>query len=135
MDRQAVRLPRVVVSSVQRRASKRGIAAEYQAQRELTAAGYVATRSAGSHGPFDVTAVNGDEVLFIQVKSVSKPRSWRPVLDELAAICRPPFARIQLWVRLYRKKGWQHKIEVIHHCEEETPCTPLLRTAVGGLSG
>lgn len=122
------------MSSRQKRAARRGIDAEYQAQKQLQKAGYVATRSAGSHGPFDVIGVNGREVLFIQVKSVSKPRSWRPVLNELAAICRPPFSRVQLWVREYRRKGWIHKIEVPHSCEEDITCTPLLRTAVGGQS-
>lgn len=136
MDRQAVRLPSQgdSVSSRQKRAARRGIDAERQAQRQLEDAGYTTVRSAGSHGPFDVIALNGRESLWIQVKSVTKDRSWRPVLNELAAICRPPFARVQLWVRQYRRKGWLHKIEVTHHCEEEQACTPLLRTAVGARS-
>ena len=41
---------------------QRGRSAEYKAVKELQAAGYIATRSAGSHGLWDVMAVNKNGV-------------------------------------------------------------------------
>lgn len=130
MDWEADRVPiawcpwRFLVGrSYQARNARRGIDAERRAQAELEARGYVTQRAAGSHGPFDVIAMNGDEVLCIQVKSTMKDKSWRPVLNELAAIPRPPFVRVQLWVRVYRRRGWAHVIDVPHQPTPEEEYT------------
>ena len=48
---------------------RRGRAYEYRAIRQLQAEGYYAGRSAGSHGLFDVWAINGFRWRLIQVKS------------------------------------------------------------------
>lgn len=46
----------------------RGRTTEYKAVNELKKLGYQATRTAGSHSPFDVIAWNNQEIRFIQLK-------------------------------------------------------------------
>lgn len=43
---------------------------EYRSIELLKQKGYAVIRSAGSHGPWDLVAFRGDEVLFVQVKAV-----------------------------------------------------------------
>jgi Holliday junction resolvase len=47
----------------------RGRNREYQALRKLREEGWFCTRSAASHGPVDILAGRGGEILMVQVKS------------------------------------------------------------------
>ena len=51
---------------------RRGYLAERRAAKVLERAGYVVARTAGSHSPFDVVAVNANGVRLIQVKRVKE---------------------------------------------------------------
>jgi Holliday junction resolvase len=44
---------------------------EYEAKHMLEREGWAVTRSAGSHGPIDLIAMNAEHVMLIQVKSSS----------------------------------------------------------------
>lgn len=46
-----------------------GRRAEYRCRDYFKSQGYQSWRMAGSHGPFDVIAISGDEVILAQVKS------------------------------------------------------------------
>ena len=48
---------------------RHGAAFEYRVKHHYEDLGYHVTRSAGSHGLFDLVAVNANEVLFIQCKT------------------------------------------------------------------
>ena len=58
--------------------------------------GYVVVRSAGSHGPADLVALNAREVLLVQVKHAGQ--SLRLALTALASVPTPPHTRKQVWV-------------------------------------
>ncbi len=60
---------------------RRGVATEYKCVAALTAAGYHAQRSAGSHGPWDVCAVGPYGIRLIQLKRVKRGGSWRGDYD------------------------------------------------------
>jgi Holliday junction resolvase len=45
---------------------------EYKVVDELRQTGYIAYRTAGSHGPFDVIGLNEKEIVLVQVKSYKK---------------------------------------------------------------
>jgi len=51
----------------------RGRRKEQATMRLLEAAGYTCTRSAGSHGPFDVWAVSSTDIVLAQVKLNGRP--------------------------------------------------------------
>lgn len=74
-----------------------GAAAERQVIRGLKGAGYRAMRSAGSHGPIDVVAWNGNGIRLIQVKKdVAITPAERRELQNMAA----PFnASVEIWRR------------------------------------
>lgn len=50
---------------------RRGARIEYIIKKIYEDDGYTVFRSAGSHGPADLVAVNGKSVLFIQIKSIT----------------------------------------------------------------
>jgi hypothetical protein len=77
-------------------AYRRGARLEYLARDVLRQQGYVVVRSAGSHGPFDLVAVNGRAVLLVQVKK--QGQSIRLALKPLASMRVPRCARKQVWV-------------------------------------
>ncbi len=83
-----------------------GAAAERDVKKILESEGWTATRSAGSHGKWDVIAYNGETILLIQVKVGSAA----PTADERAqmiASAVPKYARKELWTR---KKGkWERE--------------------------
>ncbi len=84
-------------------AYRRGARLEYLARDRLRQQGYVVVRSAGSHGPFDLIAVNAQRVLLIQVKQ--KGQSVRLALEHLAAVHTPHSVRKQVWV--YHRGQWR----------------------------
>jgi Holliday junction resolvase-like predicted endonuclease len=75
----------------------RGRRLEDLACRDLRKAGYIAQRTAGSHGPWDVTAVNADGVRLIQVKALGATRDQdRIALLDVAA---PASVSREIWER------------------------------------
>ncbi len=88
---------------------RRGAAAEYKCVAALEAAGYVAQRSAGSHGPWDVCAVGANGVRLVQVKRVKAGGSWRGDYDMAAEQMRGlpalPSVSREVWVWEDRA-GW-----------------------------
>jgi hypothetical protein len=48
---------------------------EYEAKHMLEREGWAVTRSAGSHGPIDLIAMNAEHVMLIQVKSAADVES------------------------------------------------------------
>jgi Holliday junction resolvase len=75
---------------------QRGARLEYRARDVLCQRGYVVVRSAGSHGPADLIALNQREVLLVQVKQAGQ--SLRTALNSLANLPTPPHTRKQVWV-------------------------------------
>jgi Holliday junction resolvase-like predicted endonuclease len=82
----------------------RGRATEYKAKAELEKDGYVVIRASGSHGAFDLVAVNRMEVRFIQCKREKKSTNWDGLLEELSKIQTPIYSRKELWVWRDRKR-------------------------------
>ena len=75
---------------------QRGARLEYRARIVLRQRGYVVVRSAGSHGPADLVALNAREILLVQVKHAGQP--LRLALNALANLPTPPHTRKQVWV-------------------------------------
>ena len=75
---------------------QRGVRLEYRARDVLRTQGYVVVRSAGSHGPADLIALNRREVLLVQVKHAGQP--LRLALNALASLPAPSHTRKQVWV-------------------------------------
>lgn len=92
----------------------RGRRHENRAVQDLRRAGYAAERNAGSHGPWDVTAVNLLGVRLIQVKAegAATPEDRRL----LAAVPAPACASLELWIRV--RGGWE--IEVVNGPQQPT---------------
>jgi len=51
---------------------KKGSKREYQTRNKLRKQGYNVLRAAGSHGVFDIVAINSESVRLIQVKNCKK---------------------------------------------------------------
>jgi len=75
---------------------RRGRAAEYRIMRTLEGAGYVASRSAGSHGLFDVIAWNALGVRFIQSK-VGAGRVTALDREAMREMARPANSTLEIW--------------------------------------
>lgn len=96
---------------------RRGRELEYRIIRELSEAGFVgATRSAGSHGVFDVVAVAPlSHVLFIQAKrtkaKLNPEIAYKEDLEKCKELAKhlPKEAQLELWVWVDRK-GWDKVI-------------------------
>lgn len=74
-----------------------GRAFEYLAMRELGAKGYIAARTAGSHGLFDVIGIDCDSILLVQVKKGK--RSYKKEQQAFAALPAPAVVVKQFWIR------------------------------------
>lgn len=98
---------------------ERGRSAEYRAMRDLEKAGYTVVRSSGSHGPFDVVAVNRLEIRLIQVKRTEGGRlpDLKAAREELARIAVPENAVKEIWV-WKGKKGWIWREVVQANCDK-----------------
>ncbi len=81
---------------------RRGVATEYKCIEVLEAAGYVAQRSAGSHGPWDVCAVGGCGVRLIQLKRVKQGGSWKGdydlAVEQMRGLPDLPGVSREVWV-------------------------------------
>ncbi len=90
----------------------RGRSWEYKTLKMLRSQGWVCSRSAMSHGPVDIFAANGEEVILIQVKSGSA--SVRKAEREtLAAWAKAFKADAQVWH--FHGRGKLDKISVYSH--------------------
>ena len=85
---------------------ERGRSTEYKAIEQLEKVGYVATRTAGSHGTFDVIAYNALGTRFIQCKrEEEKAGSYGVDIEKIQNETLPPFSTGEFWV--WRDKtGW-----------------------------
>jgi len=61
----------------------KGRAFEYQIKDFLERNHYLVLRMAGSHSPFDLIAINGDEIKFIQAKEVKNKSKINHVVKEV----------------------------------------------------
>lgn len=74
---------------------------------DLRKQGYTVTRNAGSHGAWDVLAMNADGVRLIQVKQQGAVDE--EARSKLLAIPAPECASREIWER--QPKGW--KVELV----------------------
>jgi hypothetical protein len=104
---------------------------EYQAMHHLEREGWSVTRSAGSHGPVDLIAMNATEVMLIQVKSAADPDSSATLsvlvdaVEALRTVPAPPGA-VSRWLFLRAVPGpW------LRECVDQYPTSrPDLRRAL-----
>jgi len=83
----------------------KGRAQEYRAMKELEEENFVSIRTAGSHGMFDVIAINENSIRLIQIKKTIGKKVYLPA-DELNKIINmkcPTNVTKELWVRANRK--------------------------------
>lgn len=86
---------------------QKGRRTEYEAMTELEKEGYSCFRTAGSHSPFDVLAINKTEIRLLQAKSVKgKYFSFKKEIQEIKDFNNHPTNTIkELWIYLGRMKG------------------------------
>ena len=85
-----------------------GTRLEYLAAKELRAQGYAVVRSAGSHGPWDITAVGLGHIKLIQIKAAgAADEQARSLLSSFSA---PGCVRRELWERI---PGGEWVVEVV----------------------
>jgi Holliday junction resolvase len=89
----------------------RGRDLEYRTAQHLEAEGYDCTRSAGSHGVWDVCAVRKDHVRFVQVKRDCLPTAIEREKFELWEC--PPSCTREIWVWRKPLGRWVPSVEVI----------------------
>lgn len=79
---------------------RKGAEIEYEAMHTLERMGYIVMRSSGSHGPFDLCAIDDDHVRLIQVKASEDAVRPADILA-LQALCKKlaPCCSVELWVR------------------------------------
>jgi len=87
---------------------QRGAQREWELARRLRQQGYTVVRSAGSHGPADLVAWNGEVVRFIQVKA--DRADALAAAEELKAMAWPPASRVEVWWGAGRT--WQRRTVV-----------------------
>jgi len=90
-----------------------GRAREYEAMEILRSEGWLANRSAGSHGAWDVAAAKDGRVLFVQVKKDSakaKPEE----IKELIHWAEEGLADAEIWTFRYRKGVERKRIVSVH---------------------
>lgn len=89
--------------------ARRGREAEKMCADELASRGYLAFRSAGSRGPFDVIGINRQEILLVQVgrtKNHARRRLPKKLRQLMRAVCPDsPIIRRQLWAYV-DGSGW-----------------------------
>lgn len=91
---------------------RRGVALEYETMRKLREAGMNVTRSAGSHGLFDVLGFDNSFIRMVQCKTTVKKTAFSvktiftsPMfgLEELYKAVVPPNATKELWIKQNRR--------------------------------
>jgi len=91
---------------------QQGYAAEDNCKNYYKELGCIAFRTAGSHGPADVVAIepDGKHVHFIQVKKVKTEKTvkaaYREAFQEIVQIPRADHIIREVWVKVYGKRGW-----------------------------
>jgi endogenous inhibitor of DNA gyrase (YacG/DUF329 family) len=93
---------------------KKGIRYERQLKKELEKEGYTVTRSAGSHGMFDLIAYNKEHYRLIQVKSTLNTETninllLKKDIKKLMMYDKPPNSIVELWCWRMRK-GWEKRV-------------------------
>ena len=104
---------------------------EYEAMHALEREGWTVTRSAGSHGPVDLIAMNAVHVMLIQVKSAADVASSATLsvlvdaVEALRTVPAPPGA-VSRWLFLRAVPGpW------LRQCVDQYPTSrPDLRCAL-----
>ena len=88
---------------------RRGVETERKIMAILEEAGYVAVRTAGSHGPVDVIGIGPTGVRCIQAKRSKEPTGWESefeqAMDTLRELPKIPSVSYECWVWVDRK-GW-----------------------------
>ena len=82
----------------------RGYKVELKIVKELEAEGFIAIRTAGSHSPWDVIGIKGDEVRLVQGKRCKEPGDTAAIIKKAVselekietAIC--VFQELWIWV-------------------------------------
>jgi len=81
---------------------KRGVEIERRIIQQLEEVGYKASRTAGSHGIYDVIAENGLGIRLIQAKRVKKGSSYKAEYKEakekMSAMPKLPSVSREIWV-------------------------------------
>ena len=88
-----------------------GYRAEREAFKILEQEGYLAYRSAGSHGLFDLIGVSPDDVRLIQIKVIgyNEKRIFLKERQVIKSLATPLFCRKELWV-YEKRRGWHYYI-------------------------
>jgi len=89
---------------------RKGRRAEHRAMAICAAAGFEASRAAGSKGAFDVIAWNGVQIRFLNIKSGTKYVSALE-REQMQAVPVPPNATKEIW--RFPDRCQQPLIEVI----------------------
>lgn len=87
---------------------RRGYLAERRAAKVLERAGYVVARTAGSHSPFDVVAVNPNGVRLIQVKRVKEggiAATLEAAREEIRQVPKVQGVSREVWI-WFDGEGW-----------------------------
>ncbi|HXY82854.1 MAG TPA: hypothetical protein VEH56_03975 [Candidatus Saccharimonadales bacterium] len=96
----------------------RGRNREYQALRKLREEGWFCTRSAASHGPVDILAGRGGEILMVQVKSGIARAS--PAEKELLKEWGKAFrGKVEIWK--FRKGRPLERETIYEHDKRKNP--------------
>jgi len=100
---------------------RRGRDIEYKAVELLRECDFTVARSAGSHGPWDISAVGPSGVRFIQTKRAKKDKIWLPdymqAKEQLATLPVFPMVTYEIWVWVDRK-GWVAQ-DVVNKTKED----------------
>ena len=85
----------------------RGRYYEYKAKKELEAQGYTILRSAGSHGPWDLTAFKDEEpVRCVQIKYTKSERGMKRLLNTFKPILVRGQSHYQTELWVWFKGKW-----------------------------
>lgn len=106
---------------------RRGATTEYRIMKQLEEEGYTCTRSSGSHGMWDIVAINSKEVKLIQAKRVKKGKYYKDEsLDPFIALEVPVGISKELWVWVDRKG-----FEIIQYGKKEEERTKATQKTKG----
>ncbi len=94
-----------------------GASFERAIKKDFEERGFVAVRSAGSHGKFDIWATNGKALFLIQAKLGMSEVAARKELVDLKEYMRGSFPLIFLPIAVLVAVGWtaEHKLKVYGH--------------------
>jgi len=95
----------------------RGRSREYQVLRKLREEGWLCSRSAASHGPVDIFAGRGGQILMVQVKS-GQGRATASEKETLKAWGAAFRSRVEIWKF---KKGKPLERETVYDHEQSQP--------------